>query len=176
MTVWVERVRGAEGADFDLTFVQRTLMAGRAIWFYLAKLLWPENLTFFYPRWTIDPEQWWQRSFPLAAIATTIALWAIRSRSRAPLAAWLYFCCTLFPVLGFLNVFYFKYSFVADHFQYLASLGIITLVSAAVAQGLARLTQPARLGWRSGVHGAPVCTCRAFVATVANVYGYLRTL
>lgn len=144
MTVWVERVRGAQGADFDLTFLQRTLMAGRAIWFYLAKLLWPSNLSFVYPRWTLDPSQWWQWIFPIAALATTVALWAIRNRSRAPLAAWLYFCGTLFPVLGFFNVYYFTYSFVADHFQYLASLGVITLVSAGIANGLAHLKKPLR--------------------------------
>lgn len=142
MTVWIERMRGAQGADFALTLVERTLLAGRAIWFYLAKLLRPSNLTFVYPRWTLDPAQWWQWIFPIAALATTVALWKIRDRSRAPLAAWLYFCGTLFPVLGFLNVYYFKYSFVADHFQYLASLGIITLVAAGIAQLLARLKKP----------------------------------
>ena len=31
----------------------------------------------------------------------------------------------MFPVLGFLNVFPFVYSFVADHFQYLASLAVV---------------------------------------------------
>ncbi len=49
-----------------------------------------------------------------------------------------FFVGTLFPVLGFLNVFPFTYSFVADHFQYLASLGVITLVSAGVALLLGR--------------------------------------
>ena len=34
-------------------------------------------------------------------------------------------CGTLFPALGFVNVFPFRYSFVADHFQYLASMPIL---------------------------------------------------
>ncbi len=145
MTIWVERVLiGAEGASFNLTFLQHILLAGRIIWFYLAKLLWPANLVFVYPRWTIDPTQWWQWIFPIAVLAVTVALWALRNRWRAPLAAWLYYCGTLVPVLGFLNVYFFTYSFVADHFQYLASLGVITLVAAGIAQGVAHLVQPAR--------------------------------
>ena len=45
----------------------------------------------------------------------------------------LFFVGTLLPVLGFCNVFPFLYSYVADHFQYLASLGIITLAAAGMA-------------------------------------------
>jgi tetratricopeptide (TPR) repeat protein len=41
-------------------------------------------------------------------------------------------------MLPFLNQYLFVYTFVSDHFQYLASLGIITLVSAAVANACAR--------------------------------------
>ena len=63
---------------------------------------------------------------------------ASRRRWRGPLAALLFFAGTLFPVLGFFNVYPFRYSFVADHFQYLASLGMITLASAGVALLLAR--------------------------------------
>jgi protein O-mannosyl-transferase len=133
-TAWVERkLIGAEGAAFDLTLVERCLIAGRAIWFYLGKLLWPGKLLFIYPRWQISQTVWWQYLFPLAAVLLLIALWALRRQWRGPLAGLLYFVGTLFPVLGFFNVFPFIYSFVADHFQYLAGLGIITLVSAAAA-------------------------------------------
>ena len=54
LTSWVERkVIGAEGAAFDLTLVERTLLAGRIVWFYTGKLLWPADLMFFYPRWPV---------------------------------------------------------------------------------------------------------------------------
>jgi tetratricopeptide (TPR) repeat protein len=119
--------------------LQRSLLSGRVIWFYLSKLLWPENLIFIYPRWTIDPAQAWQWIFSIAAIGLTLALLAVYKRWRAPLAAWLFFCGTLFPVLGFLNVYPFIYSFVADHFQYLASLGIIVFVAAGITLGISRL-------------------------------------
>src|SRR6185369_12791201 len=82
--------------------------------------------------------------FPAGALAALAGLWAIRKKWRAPLAAALFFLGTLLPVLGFLNVFYFRYSFVSDHFQYLASLGVIVLASAAIALCLNRLPQSAR--------------------------------
>lgn len=46
-TAWVERtINGAEGAEFQFSLVERCLIAGRAIWFYLGKLLWPADLIF----------------------------------------------------------------------------------------------------------------------------------
>ncbi len=145
-TAWVERTYiGAEGDEFALSFAQRGLIAGRAIWFYLAKLAWPARLTFIYPRWHVDPGAAWQYAYPLAALAAVAALWLIRPWSRAPLAVALLFAGSLFPVLGFLNVYAFVFSFVADHFQYLASLSILTLAGAALALLLARV--PAGLAW-----------------------------
>lgn len=131
VTAWVERTHiGAEGAAFGFSIIERCLIAGRAIWFYLAKLVWPSNLVFIYPRWTIDSLAWWQYLFPLAAGLLLAGLWWYRTRSRAPLAAALLFIGTLVPALGFVNVYPFVFSFVADHFQYLASLAVIALLSA----------------------------------------------
>jgi tetratricopeptide (TPR) repeat protein len=139
MTVWVEtKLVGAEGSEFELTFLQRFLLAGRDVWFYLGKLVWPTNLSFTYTRWNINPAQWWQWTFSIAALVATFALWSIRKRWRGPLAAWLFFCGTLVPVLGFVNVYMFRFTFVADHLQYLPSLGTIVLISAGIALGLAR--------------------------------------
>ena len=59
-------------------------------------------------------------------------------RDRGPLAGFLIFTGALFPVLGFLNVYFFRYSYVADHFQYLASLGVIVPVSALLARAMER--------------------------------------
>ncbi len=133
-TVWAERTLiGARGSGFEFTVVDRVLIAGRAVWFYLGKLAWPANLTFVYPRWTIDASAWWQYLYPVALVALLGGLWALRGRSRAPLAALLFFCIALAPALGFVNVYPFRFSFVADHFQYLASLGIIALFSGGLA-------------------------------------------
>jgi Flp pilus assembly protein TadD len=138
-TVWVERsLIGAEGAAFDLTPIERGLIAGRALWFYAGKLFWPAHLVFSYPRWVIDPSAWWRYLYPAAAIAALAIAWRLRRRWRGPLAGMLYFAGTLFPALGFFNVYPFLFSFVADHFQYLASLGLIVLAAAALASLLER--------------------------------------
>jgi tetratricopeptide (TPR) repeat protein len=140
-TSWVERTLiGARGADFILTSAQRVLIAGRAICFYAGKLLWPTNLTFFYPHWKIDPAVWWQWLFPAGVLAVGIGLVFAARRYRGPLAGFLIFCGTLFPVLGFLNVYPFRYSYVADHFQYLASLGIIVPAASVLVPAIERIS------------------------------------
>ena len=54
-TAWLEQHHvGAVGSEWDLSFVERCLIAGRALWFYLGKLIWPWELIFNYPRWQID--------------------------------------------------------------------------------------------------------------------------
>lgn len=125
-TAWVERTYiGANGAAFLLTPMQRVLIAGRVIFFYLGKLVWPANLAFYYPHWNINAAIWWQWLFPVGVLALAISLGFAARRTRGPLASLLIFCGMLFPVLGFMNVYPFRYSYVADHFQYLASLGLI---------------------------------------------------
>ncbi len=126
---------GAVGREWHLTFPERFLIAGRALWFYADKLLWPAELIFNYPRWTPDAGVWWQWLFPAVALALAAALWGFRKRwGKGPATAIFYFTLTLFPALGFVDVFPFRYSFVADHFQYLASLGPIALAAAGLAR------------------------------------------
>lgn len=150
-TAWVERkLIGAEGAAFEMSFIDRGLLAGRVPWFYLSKLVWPQDLMFVYPRWRIDASVCWQWLFPAATIGMFVLLWLLRRRSRSPLAAWLYFVGTLFPALGFLNVYPFQFSFVADHFQYLASLGAIVFAVGLFAWWADDLQQPARDLSRAG--------------------------
>src|SRR5581483_9712806 len=130
-TAWMERkFIGAEGAEFNFSIIERCLIAGRAFWFYLTKLFWPSDLAFIYPRWHISQAVWWQYLFPMAALLLLAAL--VWKRRRGPLAALLFFGGTLFPAMGFFNVYPFRFSFVADHFQYLASLGFLTLAAAGI--------------------------------------------
>lgn len=145
ITSWVERIYiGAQGAGYSLTILERCLLAGRATWFYLSKLIWPANLIFIYPRWTIDADVWWQYLFPAGLLITFVAFLVLARRQRGPLAALLFFAGTLFPALGFINVFPFIYSYVADHFQYLAMLGVIVPVASLISIGAAWLGEKVR--------------------------------
>ena len=125
----------AEGAEWQLSLLQRVLLCGRVVWFYTAKLFWPHPLIFIYPRWQIDSTIWWQYLYPLAAAALLVILWRLRNRiGRGPLAAALLFGLMLGPASGLLNFYFQKYSYVADHLQYLASIALITLFAAMVTQ------------------------------------------
>ena len=136
LTIWVEReIVGASGAAWEIGFVDRILIAGRAVCFYAAKLAWPYPLGFVYPRWDVDARAAWQYAYPLAVAAAALALWSARGRiGRGPLAALLVFVGVLFPALGFVDVYPFLFSFVADHYQYHASLAPIALAAAGIAR------------------------------------------
>ena len=176
LTIWFEREGiGASGADFTLTFVERVLLAGRIIWFYLAKLFWPHNLIFIYPRWNVDAAAWWQYLFPLGAVALAIALWIAARGKRGPLAGYLFFCGTLVPVLGFVNVFPFLFSYVADHFQYLATLGIIVPVAASLSVASER-AGPSRQRLLRGLGGAVIVVLVALTWNRSAVYRDAETL
>jgi tetratricopeptide (TPR) repeat protein len=139
-TAWVERrYAGAAGGEFSFAIIDRCLIAGKAFWFYLYKLFWPSELIFIYPRWHINSTAAWQYLFPAAFLVAAALLWGLRKKSRTPLAVLLYFSMTVFPALGFFNLYYFRYSFVADHFQYLASIGPITAVAAFIMHRSGRL-------------------------------------
>jgi tetratricopeptide (TPR) repeat protein len=113
---------GARGAEWQLTLLDRALIAGRAVWFYLWTLIWPAQLAFNYPRWQIDAGVWWQYLFPLALLAVAALLFAVRRRiGRGALAALLLFVGVLTPALGFFDIYPMRYSFVADHYAYLAT-------------------------------------------------------
>jgi tetratricopeptide (TPR) repeat protein len=122
------------GAEWNFSLLDRILIAGRAPWFYAAKLLVPTSLTFIYPKWALDPHAWWQYLYPLATATLILGLWLMRRRiGRGPLVAVLFFGGTLLPAIGLIDLYPMRYSFVADHFQYLASLGLIVLVVSGVA-------------------------------------------
>jgi Tfp pilus assembly protein PilF len=122
--------------------VARTLIAGRVIWFYAAKLITPVDLAFIYPRWHIDASAAWQYLFPIAALACVLALFVLRERlGRGPLCGVLFFIGTLAPALGYFNVYPMQFSFVADHFQHLASIGLTTLVAVGLARVRGHLGQ-----------------------------------
>jgi tetratricopeptide (TPR) repeat protein len=138
LAMWWERYhQGTTRTLFTfLSPIERVLVASRAVWFYLSKLLWPSNLTFIYPRWDIAPNRLLDYSWLFAGAALCVAIYLLRSRSRgigrSVEVAAAFFVVTLSPVLGFIMLYTFRYTFVADHYQYLACIGPIALVSAGL--------------------------------------------
>lgn len=149
LTVTLEREHvGAKGEEWALSAPGRLLLAGRIAWFYLGKLLLPLPLSFVYPRWDADPSlaaNWAWTPLLLAALAALVLL---RARiGRGPLAAALLFLGTLFPALGFFDVYPFLFSWVADHFQYHAMLAPLAALVFGAGIAVRRLPeQSKRLG------------------------------
>jgi Flp pilus assembly protein TadD len=186
--LWEQRFVGAEGALFGLSPGDRLVIAGRAPWFYFGKLLWPQNLVFIYPRWSIDAGAWTSYLPWLATAALLLVLWSKRgSWGRGLLAAALVFGCTIFPALGFFNFYPMRYSFVADHFQYLASSAVLAAFAAlwTVAAGKAarRMGNGGHGGRAPGsailIHAVPAATVLALGLLTwhqTHMYKDLRTL
>ncbi len=134
---------GADGSAFDLTVAERLLLAGRIPWFYLGKLLWPADLIFIYPRWTVDTSSLLQWLFVIGTLGLLSAALFASNRQpwgRGALTALLLFGGTLFPVLGFFNVYPFLFSYVADHFQYLASLPLLAAFASVATRASTSLS------------------------------------
>src|SRR5262245_62081879 len=135
LVVWWEHYhQGTNRAAFTfLSPIERILVASRAVWFYLSKIFWPSKLTFIYPRWNIPPADLVNYVWLLAAIAACAAICFLRRYfGRSVEVAAAFFVATLSPVLGFIMLFTFRYTFVADHYQYLACIGPIALASAGI--------------------------------------------
>ncbi len=176
---------GAEGGEWSLSLLGRLLLSARIFWFYLGKLVWPVGLAFFYERWTIDVHSLAQWLFPLATAALFAALVLTRRRIGAgPLVAFVFYGMTLSPALGFLNVFPMRYSWVADHFQYLASIGPIALFATVATRSFVRVgprlpqfaaallvTALGGLTWRqAGTYRDAEALWRATVATTPKAW------
>jgi protein O-mannosyl-transferase len=177
LAIWWERYhQGTSRAVFTfLSPIERVLVASRAIWFYLSKLAWPSNLTFIYPRWDIAPTHLLNYAWLLAGVIVCGAIYFLRRYvGRSVEVAAAFFVATLSPVLGFVMLYTFRYTFVADHYQYLACIGPIALASA----GLVNLAEASKSS-RNIIFSAAFCVV-ALLATLtwrqAAMYGNIETL
>src|SRR5499427_444852 len=176
LTIWWERFhQGTLGPLFALSAMERTLVASRAIWFYLSKLFWPSSLTFIYPRWTIRPTDFLDYGWLMALAALGVMIYLVRRHvGRGVEVAAAFFVLTLSPVLGFIMLYTFRFTFVADHYQYLASIGPIALAAAGTATLAAT--------WKGSRHlilGSAVCVVGILAALTwhqTKIYYNLETL
>jgi tetratricopeptide (TPR) repeat protein len=132
--VWYEMPdRPVESEPEAQAVIAGTRAANPAPTWPLGKLTtWP--LITIYPRWRVTPPVWYD-FLPAAAIAALFGWVAIRrnGRGRGAFFALGYFLIALAPVVGLLKMSYMRAAWVADHFQYLADIGIIALGCAAGA-------------------------------------------
>ena len=145
---------------FDYSAVERVLIAARALWTYAGQLVWPVSLPILYSRWEVsasDPAGW---AAVIALCTVFAALWLGRRHiGRGPVAALAFFVLTLSPVLGFLDYGFLRMAFLADRFQYLASLGPIALVAGMVARSLTRLRGRGRVAATGLLFGTVAVLC-----------------
>jgi tetratricopeptide (TPR) repeat protein len=159
-TSWIETHHvDARGIDFSLNKLQRCQIAAAALFFYAGKVLAPFHLIFMYPRWNLKSLAVFGYESIAALILVAAVLWHLRKTlGRGPLAAAMLFAGTLVPALGFFNVAPMRFSFVADHFQYLACAALIALVVAALSRALQTVKLPL---W---IIGAPILALLALLS------------
>ena len=149
--------------------LDRVLGAAGVVWFYLSKALVPIDLSLMYPDWHVHAAElrWW---LALAAAAlVTAALWWFRETwSRPLLFAWLFFCGTLFPVMGFTDVGVGQHIVVADHYAHLALISVVAVAGAGIALWRGRL--------RASLHWVPIACAAVIVGALAALARQQSTL
>jgi len=142
MRLQVDQI-GTQGPAFEHSVAERILIAGRVLAFYAGKLVWPHPVSFAYSRWIVDVSQAWQWLYPAGCAVVVAALWfARRHIGLGPFLAAAAFIIMLSPALGFIDIYWHLFYFVADHVQYMASAAVIATVIGLVAHtalGLPRM-------------------------------------
>ncbi len=123
VTLVVQQRGGTVAAGEDLPLATRSANALISYCRYLGKLFWPSDLAIFYPY----PRGWPLAKVLLAAgmiVGISVLLWAQRRRYPFLLMGWLWFCATLVPVIGLVQV---GGQAIADRYAYLPSLGVLII-------------------------------------------------
>ncbi|MFA6134273.1 MAG: tetratricopeptide repeat protein [Phycisphaerae bacterium] len=142
----------------------RLAMAGTVPWFYLLKDLVPYHLLMIYPRWSIHTGNplWFLGGAAILAAAVALLLKRRRPWAQSVAMAMGYFLVMLLPVMGFFDMYFFVHSLVADHWQYLANIGVFALVAGGGSYLLARYPVPAR--FLPPVLAVLILACGCFLA------------
>lgn len=149
--VWFElNFFGTSNEIYNLPFSERLLVAAHVPFFYLKKLILPYPLMFHYPKWQFELTT---ASVYLPVVSLLLAggflLYKYRSWGNHMLIGLAMFLATLFPVMGFFKNAFTQYSFVADHWLYLPSIPVLTLMGSALlksTEGI-KLQNPALTRW-----------------------------
>lgn len=157
-------------------FASRLAGAGWAVWFYLGKALVPYKLTFVYPRWEIDPTSPLSYVPMVVLCACFLLFWHYRRQWGRPMLAGLgYYVVTLLPILGFMNIYFMRYSLVADHWQYTSIIGAVALAVGLIAASVNR--RPRTLLLPARIAGGMVVMALAFLTwQQCHIYTNMETL
>jgi arylsulfatase A-like enzyme len=138
VTIWYETsVTAATGDLYAAGVLERVARAGWVTGFHAGKVLVPTGLAFLYPRWSTDTSDWVAYVPDLSILVVLAVLWLRREEwGRPGLLGLGWYLVLLFPVMGFFDIYYHQFSLLADHFQYLASIGLIALVGHVGVVGL----------------------------------------
>jgi tetratricopeptide (TPR) repeat protein len=175
VAVWWEKYHQGTRMLVSLGPIERLLIASRAVWFYLGKIFWPSDLTFIYPQWRIDATSPVAYLWLVAAVVFAVVVYfGRRFFGRSVEVAGLFFVTTLGPLLGFIMLYTFRFTFVADHYQYLACIGPIAVASA----GLMTFGQSRKnLHWIVFASGGAVLICLSLLTwRQSATYRDLETL
>ena len=136
MSVWYQTHQAIRAAiPQQENLFERLLAAAMAVWFYIWKAIFPANLSMIYPRWEISGVTPLTLLPLLSLVAIAVALWLARHKwpaTRAILFTLAAFVITLFPVLGFFDMYFMIFSRVSDHLAYLPIATLPPLVASAV--------------------------------------------
>jgi tetratricopeptide (TPR) repeat protein len=144
VTIWFQYHRGMGGhANRVDGFFSHLAAAGCVPWFYLYKVYLPIGLTVIYPKWEINASRWVSYAPGVILMGWLTLFWWKRNTWGRP---WLfglgYFVAMLFPVLGFFDQSFHRYSLVADHWGYCAIIGVIALAVAIGERICRRIGEP----------------------------------
>ncbi|REJ66555.1 MAG: tetratricopeptide repeat protein [Planctomycetota bacterium] len=124
----------------ESSFVARLLRAAGMVWFYVLSTVWPVKLAVVYPTWDVAVASLRSWLPFVGLLLVLLVAWRYRhGRGRAMLAGFGSFLLLLLPVLGFVDLPLFQFSFVADAFLYVAMAPLIALVVGFAAELYSRL-------------------------------------
>ncbi len=120
---------GDSGLAYTYSFQERVLIATQSLFFYLEKLVFPHPLMFTYPKWNPSEASLsaYLPIFSVFAIAG-ITLWKFNAWGKNWFLGLGAFLLLLFPMLGFFYTGWFQFSFVTNHWLYLASFPIVGIL------------------------------------------------
>ncbi|MDC0935845.1 tetratricopeptide repeat protein [Pirellulales bacterium] len=120
-------------------FLSRLAASGWVFWFYVGKTVWPVDLAMAYPRWEVDPGRLLHWLPLVAYLAALTVCWRLQGKVGRGLFFGLGACTAmLFPVTGFFDMSFARFSLVSDHLLYFPMIALLATIVASFYQAACR--------------------------------------